>query len=127
MLLSPPSTGSVTATGNSYSYAGGVVGQNNHLANLTACYATGDVKGGGDYVGGVVGYNAQGIVSTCYWSGTAPDGIGQNISDGGDATKVEGDWMEAMNAMNKVLTNADIDWRYATGSDGVPLTLQRQN
>ena len=124
------STGNVTAIKNSiasYSYAGGVVGQNDYLANLIACYATSDVIGNGNYAGGVVGYNAQGRVSACYWSGKAPEGIGLDMSDGGDATEVEDNWTEAMNAMNEELTSAGIDWLYATGSDGVPLTLQRQN
>ena len=66
-------------------------------------------------------------VSHCYWSGNTSEGIGQDMFDEGDATEVEGDWTEAMNVMNEALTNADIDWRYANGSDGVPLTLQRQN
>ena len=123
------STGNVTVENNiaSYSYVGGVVGQNTVRANLTACYATSDVIGDGNYVGGVVGYNAQGRVSACYWSGNVLEGIGQDMSDGGDATEVEDNWTEAMNAMNKELTSAGIDWLYATGSDGVPLTLQRQN
>ena len=63
------STGSITATKNNtmgYSYAGGVVGLNNNEAILTACYATGDVKGEGGYVGGVVGDNAYGTVTACY-------------------------------------------------------------
>ena len=127
MLLSPPSTGSVTATGNSYSYAGGVVGQNNHLANLTACYATSNVNGDGEYVGGVVGYNAQGIVSACYWNSkvTNDTGIGSDMSNIGEATKVDGDWTEAMNAMNKALSSTG--WQYVTSSGDAPLTLQRQN
>ena len=102
------STGSVTATKNNttgYSYAGGVVGLNSNGAILTACYATGDVKGDGDYVGGVVGdnsstvtacYHATGnvtgatestggvagrnysssILMTCYWDGTVTDDKG---------------------------------------------------
>ena len=121
------STGNVTVENNiaSYSYVGGVVGQNTVRANLTACYATGDVKGGGDYVGGVVGYNAQGIVSHCYWSGNAPEGIGQDSSNVGEAQEVDEDWTEAMNVMNKALSGTD--WQYVTSSGDAPLTLQRQN
>ena len=103
------STGNVTAENKitGHSYAGGVVGQNDDRAILTACYAT-SVKGP-DYVGGVVGYNAQGVVSHCYWSGNAPEGIGQDMFDNGETTKVtSGDWTEAMNAMNVALTNADV-------------------
>ena len=123
------STGNVTVENNiaSYSYVGGVVGQNTVRANLTACYATGDVKGGGDYVGGVVGYNAQGIVSTCYWDSTVTNdtGIGSDMSNIGEATKVDGDWTEAMNAMNRALSGTG--WQYVTSSGDAPLTLQRQN
>ena len=62
------STGSITATKNNttgYSYAGGVVGLNNG-AILSACYATGEVKGEGQFVGGVVGDNSVGTVTACY-------------------------------------------------------------
>ena len=121
------STGSVTAKGYN-SYAGGVVGQNNVRANLTACYATSNVNGDGEYVGGVVGYNnAQGIVTACYWNSTVTNdtGIGSDMSNIGEATKVDGDWTEAMNAMNKALS--DTGWQYVTSSGNAPLTLQRQN
>lgn len=61
------STGSVTATNPGYySFAGGVVGLNSNGAILTACYATGDVEGGGGRVGGVAGDNVYGTVTACY-------------------------------------------------------------
>ena len=151
------STGSVTATADiGDSYVGGVVGQNNVGVILTACYATGNVKGGGSCVGGVVGdnlstvtacYHATGsvagasgstggvagrnapnvTVTACYWNGTVTNdtGIGLNMSNVGEATKVEGDWTEAMNAMNKALSGTG--WQYVTSSGDAPLTLQRQN
>ena len=124
------STGNVIAIENnivSYFYVGGVVGQNNVRANLTACYATSNVNGDGEYVGGVVGYNAQGIVSACYWNSkvTNDTGIGSDMSNIGEATKVDGDWTEAMNAMNKALSSTG--WQYVTSSGDAPLTLQRQN
>ena len=86
------STGSVTATKNnttSSSYAGGVVGLNSNEAVLTACYATGNVKGEGNYVGGVVGDNAYGTVTACYHatgsvtgaSGTTGGVAGRNYKD----------------------------------------------
>ena len=123
------STGNVTAKNNiaaSDSYVGGVVGQNGQGV-LIACYATSDVEGDGDCVGGVVGYT-QGIVNTCYWSGTVTGdmGIGDGIFDDGDATRVEGnDWTKAMNAMNKKLS--DKGWLYVASGGDAPLTLQRQN
>ena len=151
------STGSVTATADiGDSYVGGVVGQNNVGVILTACYATGNVKGGSSCVGGVVGdnlstvtacyhatgsvagasgstggvagRNAQNVtVTACYWNGTVTGdkGIGEDMSNVGEATKVEGDWTEAMNAMNEALSGTG--WQYVAGSGDAPLTLQRQN
>ena len=157
------STGDVTATKNSmdYSWAGGVVGEFAGRSQLIACYATGNVKGTGKHVGGVVGdnvYNAviacyatgsvtgasgstggvvgrnfkddfsSGTVTASYWDNNQSSGIGEDQTNNGETTKVtSGDWTEAMSAMNVALTNAGADWRYVTGSDGVPLTLQRQN
>ena len=142
-----------------YSYAGGVVGLNNNTAILNACYATGNVKGDGAYVGGVVGDNvssivkacyhangsvtgaqgstggvvgrtlASGYVAACYWNNNQSSGIGEDQSNIGEATKVEGSmtWEIAMNAMNEELTNAGTGWQYVAGSGDAPLTLQRQN
>ena len=93
------STGSITATKSNtmgYSYAGGVVGLNTNKAILTACYATGDVKGDGNYVGGVVGDNVVSIVNACYHatgsvtgaSGSTGGVAGRNCEDqyGGSST-----------------------------------------
>ena len=145
--------------------AGCVVGLNSNEAVLTACYATGDVKGDGERVGGVVGDNvvgtvtacyhatgsvngeqestggvvgrnfkddfSSGILNACYWDGTATGdtGIGNDMTGNSGATKVEAPttWETAMDAMNEALTAAGTDWRYATGSGDVPLTLQRSN
>ena len=112
---------------------GGVVGEN--LSTVTACYyATGSVAGESSCTGGVVGRNSFDpyfpntcIVAACYWGGTVTDnkGIGEDRSYVGEATKVEGDWTEAMNAMNKALSGTG--WQYVAGSGDAPLTLQRQN
>lgn len=156
------STGDVTATKNSldYSWAGGVVGEFSGRSQLIACYATGNVKGTGKHVGGVVGdnvYNAviacyatgsvtgasgstggvvgrnfkddfsSGTVTASYWDNNQSSGIGEDLTNNGETTKVtSGDWTEAMNAMNMALTNAGTDWRYATGSWNIPLTLYKQ-
>mgnify|MGYP000247151969 CR=1 FL=1 len=53
---------------------GGVVGQTNNGATLTACYATGDVTAERDprnntYAGGVVGFNGVGTLTACYATG----------------------------------------------------------
>lgn len=120
------STGSVTATKNNTncSFAGGVVGLNSNGAVLTACYATGNVKGDGEYVGGVVGYNSS-TVTACYWDNNQSSGIGEDQTGNGEATKVEDDWMEAMNALNNALSGTG--WQYVASSGDIPLTLQRQN
>ena len=118
------------ATGNVKGYSdivGGVVGDN--LSTVTACYhATGSVTGNMIGTGGVMGRNAPNCtVTACYWNGTVTNGtgIGLNMSSVGEATKVEGDWTEAMNAMNKALSGTG--WQYVAGSGDVPLTLQCQN
>ena len=62
---------------------GGVVGQTNYGATLTACYATGDVTAERDpqnntYAGGVVGFNGGGTLTACYATG--------NVTVTGDGT-----------------------------------------
>ena len=104
---------------------GGVVGYNR--SNVVACYYAGSNISGVSAVGGVVGENEDGTITSCYWSDYAGNGIGNDITNAGETTKVtSGDWTEAMNAMNMALTNAGTDWRYATGSGDIPLTLYKQ-
>ena len=117
---------------------GGVVGDNVY-STVTACYhATGNVTGASGNTGGVVGRNfkddyGSGIIFACYWAGTVTGdtGIGYDMTgySASEALKVSGrtTWAEAMGHMNSVLTSVGTGWQYATGSDGVPLTLQRQN
>ena len=153
-VIASSSTGNVTSTRtNDYSFVGGVVGHAN-VSFIICCYATGDISGEHQMVGGVVGYNRSnvvacyyagsnisgvsavggvvgenedGTITSCYWSDYAGNGIGNDITNAGETTKVtSGDWTEAMNAMNMALTNAGTDWRYATGSGDIPLTLYKQ-
>lgn len=121
-------TGNVKGDG---AYVGGVVGDN-ASSIVRACYhANGSVTGVQGSTGGVVGrtLDASGPVVACYWNNNQSSGIGEDQSDIGEATKVEGSmtWEIAMNAMNEELTNARIGWQYVTGSGNAPLTLQRQN
>ena len=118
--------GTVTACYNTSStvngsyLVGGVVGQNNK-GIVTACYnASGSIYGEGT-VGGVVGDNYTGTVTACYWSNYAGYGIGNGT---GDTEKVDGDWTDAMNAMNAALSGTG--WRYVPGSGDAPLTLRKQ-
>ena len=124
------STGDVTATKNStnYSYVGGVVGQNTNGAILTACYATGNVKGGGEYVGGVVGGNSS-TVTACYWSGAVAGdkGIGSDVTGNGEAQKVVGDWTEAKEDMNAALEDYDWEWSLdTTNPDALPTLVKKE-
>ena len=105
---------------------GGVAGSNN--GTITACYATGDVSVEyGGAVGGVAGDNS-GTVTACYWDNELSNGIGEDQTGTGQATKVEDDvtWTDAMEAMNEALANAGNEWRYAAGSGDSPLVLTRQ-
>lgn len=105
---------------------GGVAGSNN--GTITACYATGDVSVEyGGAVGGVAGDNC-GTVTACYWDNELSNGIGEDQTGTGQATKVEDDvtWTDAMEAMNEALANAGNEWRYAAGSGDSPLVLTRQ-
>ena len=110
---------SSSATVNAGGYAGGIAGETNGGASLTACYATGDVtveNDGTGYAcaGGVVGYNGgSSTLTACYaagnvsgkGSGTIHVGgaVGENYgtltacywsglpdNDNGGATKVDG-------------------------------------
>ena len=123
-------TGDVEAGGGR---VGGVVGDNVY-GTVTACYhATGSVTGASGSTGGVTGrnytdpYGGYSTVTACYWGGTVTEdtGIGNDMTNAGEATKVEGDWTEAMNAMNKALSGTG--WQYVADSGDAPLTLQRQN
>ena len=64
------STSDVNGDGNT----GGVVGHNYNGGTVSDCYSTGTVSG--DRAGGVVGWNDQGTVRACYWSGNVQTGYG---------------------------------------------------
>lgn len=113
---------------------GGVAGDNVY-GTVTACYhATGNVTGTPGGTGGVTGrnytdpYGGYSTVTACYWSGTVTEdtGIGNDMTNAGEATKVEGSttWETAMNAMNAALSGTG--WQYVTSSGDAPLTLQKQ-
>ena len=68
-----------------------------------------------------------GIVTACYWNGTVTDGngIGYDMVGNGETTQVvDGDWTEAMKAMNTALSGTG--WKYVLGSGSIPLTLEKQ-
>ena len=114
-------TGSVTGSGSGTIYVGGVTGSNN-LGTLTACYhAKRNINGPNGTTGGVTGRNfkdsllGSGIITACYWgSNGQTQGIGDNQAGttGGTTKVTDGNWTEAMNAMNAALQNAGSEWRY---------------
>ena len=123
--------GSVTGSGSGTVYVGGVTGSND-LGTLTACYhAKGTVSGPGGATGGVAGRNFKdsmfggGIITACYWGDNGQtQGIGEDQVGTGGTTQVDGNWTEAMKAMNRALSGTG--WQYVTGSGDAPLTLRKQ-
>lgn len=96
---------------------------------MVACYYAGGELTGETNVGGIMGNRAVGNISSCYWSGNAEKGVGKGKTDG--TTKVEGDisWDDAMEAMNKALSDAGYSqykWVKNTGddADSRPLVIE---
>ena len=127
-------TGNVigTGTGTDPIYVGGVTGSND-LGTLTACYHAAETVSGPDgaTTGGVTGRNfedailGKGTLTACYWENNQKQGIGDNHAGTGETTKVtDGNWTEAMKAMNTALSGTD--WKYVSGSGSIPLTLEKQ-
>ena len=118
--------GSVTGSGSGTVYVGGVTGSND-LGTLTACYhAKGTVKGSDGATGGVAGrnYNAfvAPVITACYWGGNGQEqGIGENQAGttGGTEQVTDGNWTDAMNAMNNALSGTV--WHYVLDTDGLPV------
>ena len=118
--------GSVTGSGSGTVYTGGVTGSND-LGTLTACYhAKGTVKGSDGATGGVAGrnYNAfvAPVITACYWGGNGQEqGIGENQAGttGGTEQVTDGNWTDAMNAMNNALSGTV--WHYVLDTDGLPV------
>lgn len=127
-------TGNVTGTGTGTGscYVGGVTGDNSS-GTLTACYhAKEDVSGPTGTTGGVAGRNFKGsmsgggIITACYWGGNGQEqGIGEDqVGTGGTTMVTDGDWTDAMKAMNAALSGTG--WLYVPGSGDAPLTLRKQ-
>ena len=119
--------GSVTGSGSGTIYVGGVTGTND-VGTLTACYhAKGTVKGSDGATGGVAGRNFKGlmpyggIITACYWGDNGQtQGIGEDQVGTGETTQVtDGNWTDAMNAMNNALSGTV--WHYVLDTDGLPV------
>ena len=116
----------MTGSGSGTVYAGGVTGSND-LGTLTACYhAKGAVSGPDGTTGGVAGRNFKGlpysgIITACYWGGNGQEqGIGEDqVGTGGTTQVTDGNWTDAMNAMNNALSGTV--WHYVLDTDGLPV------
>lgn len=111
---------------------GGVVGDNVYSTVIACYHATGNVTGASGSIGGVAGRNykddyGSSTVTACYWNGTVTgnNGIGNDMTNAGETTKVtDGNWTEAMKAMNTALSGTS--WRYVLGTDGLPVLEKKQ-
>ena len=67
-----------------------------------------------------------GIITACYWGGNGQEqGIGEDQVGTGETTQVtDGDWTEAMKAMNAALKSVDSEWRYELTGELPTLTKQ---
>ena len=132
-LIACYATGNVigTGTGTGSIYVGGVTGSNDS-GTLTACYHAAETVSGPDgyTTGGVTGRNYDanvGIpsITACYWQNNQAQGIGNNQAGTTDGTtQVDGDWTNAMNAMNNALSGTS--WQYELGPDNLPVLQKNQ-
>ena len=93
--------------------AGGVAGKNGSNAvagSITGCcFTDGSVTGKDENItraGGIVGYNANGLITDCYWQagtdGSPSAGVGEGDNED-NCHKVTGDWKDAIEAMNDAI------------------------
>ena len=127
-LIACYATGSVSGTGN---YVGGVAGWNT-AGTLKACYhAKGSVSGQAGTTGGVTGrnlsdsYSGDAIVTACYFENEQNTGIGENKGSIAEATKVDGDWTDAVSKMNAVLSD-DYGWEWTIEAPNTLPTLKKK-
>ena len=104
---------------------GGVVGYLTAPCEVMYCCYSGQISGDDPLdVGGVIGLN-KGKVTACYWSGYDGAGIG---SGSGKATKVDGNWSDAVTAMNTALDGYDYEWSLdTTDPDALPTPVKKEN
>ena len=100
---------SVEGTISAYSKPGGIAQAN--VGTITGCWFSGTLNANDGRGGGIAGHNS-GAITACYWDS---DSVGQGVNDsqGGmvDATKVEGDWADAVDGMNAKLDKNDYEWK----------------
>ena len=100
------STGSVSSTGGQ---AGGLVGENR--SSITACYSTGAVTGP-IHVGGLIGINQEGTLSSSYWN---TETSGMSVGVGSDDTDGNGAVEESESPTPGAFGKTDAELRAPTG------------
>ena len=117
---------SSTATVSGNSLVGGIAGQSEGC--ISACYYHNkddrSLTASFNIVGGIAGIQNWGVVSDCYWSGGAEQGIGHNEGTATNVCRVGGakcaGWEAAAAAMNTALIEAgytEYKWVMNTGED----------
>ena len=117
-------TSKITADGG-----GGVVYENRSSEVIACYYAGSGIFGSAQTVGGVVGVNPSddAKVTACYWSGYDGVGIGEDRPGTGEATKVDGNWSDAVSAMNAALDAYDWEWSLdTTDPDALPTPVKKE-
>ena len=118
--------GSITASsykGNyrvtEYGRAGSLIAYSTG-GSATACWASVKLVTSVTMTGMVDSWlSSKPTLTACYWEG---DGI----TDNGTGTRVtDGNWAEAINAMNAAL-GADFGWHYVAGEDGLPVLTKTE-
>ncbi len=93
----------------SRTYIGGIAGSN--TANVYLCYNLGDISNVGEVYGGVVGFNARGIIEYCFNNSNV-------TGKGNKAGGVVGDNYSGQVKYSYNLGNIDIEGNYAGGISG---------
>lgn len=110
-------------TGNNI--VGGLVGHNEVKSFVYQSYATGQVIGSASLIGGLVGYNGGGGLSTSFWNTTANAALQGIGTDDGSSTNIIGKTLAELRLL-VTFTDAALGadaWDVGTDPDGASLWL----
>ena len=104
--------------------AGAVVFQNGIGGTIVACW-TDATRPDGKTLAGIARYLDRGSVTACFYGGNTDGGILEDNTGNGDATKVDGDWTDAVSKMNAALTD-DYGWEWTIEAPNTLPTLKKK-
>ena len=104
--------------------AGAVVFQNGIGGTIVACW-TDATRPDGKTLAGIARYLDRGSVTACFYGGNTDGGILEDNTGNGDATKVDGDWTDAVSKMNAALTD-DYGWEWTIEAPNALPTLKKK-